>query len=486
MQSIISARLGLDDADPLTLAMQPSPDETPEEKAERLALEQHKKEVSDNIDAELEREQILQKRNPKPVKILLLGKSTTLKNFQLMYAPEDFRKERLSWRAVIQLNVVQSIRVILDFISRAEEESSSPVSPTSPHRTAALLNADILAIKNNLQPNIVAAESTLIRRLTSGGSASNGGPTRPTGMISDHKGTLKEIAINSAVNWKRAFKRNKGEKTGGGEGCDTADEDAIEWEDDPEDPWLLLQGHVQDMIALWSSPNVKKLMGKQSGRIEDISGYFLDSLERIIQPRYIPTDDDILHARLKTLGMFFPDDPYDMSWGTGTVTREWKVYDVGGHRSQVAAWAPYFDDMDAIIFLAPLSCFDQVLEEDHKVNRLEDSYKLWSMLASNPLLKHTNLILFMNKIDMLKNKLESGVRLKDYVISYGDRPNDVENTTAYLKRKFAAILSEKSPLPRVFYPHFTTVTDRHSTKAILANISDSLMRQNLLKTNLLA
>ncbi|KAF4616462.1 hypothetical protein D9613_008757 [Agrocybe pediades] len=424
MQSIISARLGLDDADPLTLAMQPSPDETPEEKAERLALEQHKKEVSDNIDAELEREQILQKRNPKPVKILLLGKSTTLKNFQLMYAPEDFRKERLSWRAVIQLNVVQSIRVILDFISRAEEDSSSPVSPTSPHRTAALLNADILAIKNNLQPNIVAAESTLIRRLTSGGSASNGGSTRPAGMISDQKGTLKEIAINSAVNWKRAFKRNKGEKNGGGEGCDTADEDAIEWEDDPEDPWLLLQGHVQDMVALWSSPNVKKLMGKQSGRIEDISGYFLDSLERIIQPRYIPTDDDILHARLKTL----------------------------------AAWAPYFDDMDAIIFLAPLSCFDQVLEEDHKVNRLEDSYKLWSMLASNPLLKHTNLILFMNKIDMLKNKLESGVRLKDYVISYGDRPNDVENTTAYLKRKFASILSEKSPLPRVFYPHFTTVT----------------------------
>lgn len=56
-----------------------------------------------------------------------------------------------------------------------------------------------------------------------------------------------------------------------------------------------------------------------------------------------------------------------------------------------AAWAPYFDDMDAIIFLAPISCFDQVyfpafqsipdrvltlpfccqvLEEDPGVNRL--------------------------------------------------------------------------------------------------------------------
>lgn len=35
-----------------------------------------------------------------------------------------------------------------------------------------------------------------------------------------------------------------------------------------------------------------------------------------------------------------------------------------------AAWAPFFDDMDAIIFLAPISCFDQVLAEDPTVNRL--------------------------------------------------------------------------------------------------------------------
>jgi hypothetical protein len=35
-----------------------------------------------------------------------------------------------------------------------------------------------------------------------------------------------------------------------------------------------------------------------------------------------------------------------------------------------AAWVPYMDDVDAIIFLAPISCFDQVLAEDPKVNRL--------------------------------------------------------------------------------------------------------------------
>lgn len=36
----------------------------------------------------------------------------------------------------------------------------------------------------------------------------------------------------------------------------------------------------------------------------------------------------------------------------------------------LAAWVPFFDDMDAIIFLAAISCFDQTLAEDATVNRL--------------------------------------------------------------------------------------------------------------------
>ena len=40
----------------------------------------------------------------------------------------------------------------------------------------------------------------------------------------------------------------------------------------------------------------------------------------------------------------------------------------------VAAWVPFFDDMNAIIFLAPVSCFDQVLMEDQSVNRLVSTF----------------------------------------------------------------------------------------------------------------
>jgi hypothetical protein len=97
----------------------------------------------------------------------------------------------------------------------------------------------------------------------------------------------------------------------------------------------------------------------------------------------------------------------------------------------------------AIIFLAPVSCFDQSLEEDHRVNRLvclsplptgssayysrvaqEDSVLLWKAIVSNRPLANTNLVLFLNKCDILQHKLAAGVRFAAHVVSYGDRPNE--------------------------------------------------------------
>jgi guanine nucleotide-binding protein subunit alpha len=93
--------------------------------------------------------------------------------------------------------------------------------------------------------------------------------------------------------------------------------------------------------------------------------------------------------------------------------------------------------VQAIIFLAPLS-FNQVLEEDRQVNRLEDSIYLWKEVCSNPLLARANIILFLNKMDILQKTLAAGIKVATYVPSYGNTPNDVENVTKYFKEKFRA------------------------------------------------
>ena len=96
---------------------------------------------------------------------------------------------------------------------------------------------------------------------------------------------------------------------------------------------------------------------------------------------------------------------------------------------QRPAWPTFFDDMNAIIFLAPVSCFNERLSEDPSVKRLDDSINLWHMICNNKLLRNTQLICFLNKTDLLKEKLARGVKFVEFMPNYGERPNDVRHVT---------------------------------------------------------
>ncbi|KAF9641877.1 G-alpha-domain-containing protein, partial [Thelephora ganbajun] len=127
--------------------------------------------------------------------------------------------------------------------------------------------------------------------------------------------------------------------------------------------------------------------------------------------------------------------------------------------------------VNAIIFLAPISTFDQALVEDPHVNRLEDSLLLWNSIVSNKLLRNVNIILFLNKCDLLQAKLDAGVRLNQHMISYGDRLNDTtlfQVVLLYFRNKFSALHQSHTPnRERELYIHLTSVTDIQRTHAII-------------------
>ncbi|KZT10357.1 G-alpha-domain-containing protein [Laetiporus sulphureus 93-53] len=491
--------------DPLELALAPPPDESEQDRRNRLAAEAEAKRISDIIDEEIQRQEKTEKKGPKPIKILLLGqsesgKSTTLKNFQLMNSPKAFRAERASWRAVIHLNVVRSIRLILEAMSDAHAaqvpgakfltshsstRASSSRSLLDPDggipRALPQLTAEHLKLKMRLSP-LLQVEQALIRKLTPPGSAEFEAThlAQMSNVSYMDRMHAKEVAVNTTFAWKGIFSKFMSDTR------DSIDSrEAIDW-DDPEDPGRIIYACGEDMIRLWNDDTIQALLRAQNIRLEDQPGFFLDSLDRVTSPRYVPSDEDVLRARLKTLGV----TEYRFSIKEGNMgggTREWRIYDVGGHRSLVrAAWAPYFDDMNAILFLAPISCFDQMLEEDANVNRLEDSVLLWKSIVSNPLLKKTSIVLFLNKVDIFKAKLEAGIKLGKYIVSYGNRPNDFESTSNYLRRKFAQIHKERSPEQRQFYCHFTTVTDTKSTQHILVDVQDTVIIKNLKNSSLIA
>lgn len=100
---------------------------------------------------------------------------------------------------------------------------------------------------------------------------------------------------------------------------------------------------------------------------------FLNNIVRISAREYIPSTgkplnepiytvndrralDDILHARIQTMGV--AEHIFDVDIHGKSVS--WHLFDVGGARGQRHTWVPYFDDANAIIFVSPISAFDQV------------------------------------------------------------------------------------------------------------------------------
>ncbi|OJA09485.1 hypothetical protein AZE42_05856 [Rhizopogon vesiculosus] len=474
------------DFDPLDEALRPPVDETEEDRVIRQAQEAEARRVSQAIDDSIRAEKQAQKKKG-IVRLLLLGqsesgKSTTLRHFQRLYTPTAFHEERILWRSVIQLNIVRSVRTILDVLSNLRlppidsgGEDSDDGTSNLPHelemlqmRLTPLRHIEALLIAKLIPPNEDETASVI-------GSSPLSAYHSHRSRNYEHSWRTQEVFVRPGATWKGVLaKGTRGRPVSLGDTGMHIRDEAQE----------VLNSCNYDIMTLWNDKLVREVLRRRKIRLEESSGFFLNDLDRVTALNYTPSDDDVLRARLKTVGVSEYRCEMEAVAGRESGT-EWRIIDVGGSRSQRATWVPFFDDVDAIIFLAPISSFDQVLSEDRSVNRLEDSVLLWKAVCSNKLLANVDLVLFLNKCDILDAKLSSGIRLSKYVRSYGDRPNDMETASKYFRSKFSAIHREYSPLPRKFYGFCTTVTDTTTTAGILASVRDMVVRRHLKQSRLL-
>ncbi|ESK93967.1 guanine nucleotide-binding protein alpha-4 subunit [Moniliophthora roreri MCA 2997] len=467
--------------DPITEALKPPPTETEAQRRVRLQEEAEAKRISEQIDEDLRQERELMKRKRGDVKLLLLGqaesgKSTLQKQFQLMYKPHSLDQERASWRTVIFFNVVRSIKHILSTLESWEDSledieykkhefvgsSTSPMqSPNgiseSPFASSSTPNkSSIAALRFRLSP-LVATDAALADRLSGGVTVSGSGK----GSVFVRSG-WQARAIENALGRKRQ------------QPAVDINSKSFEHTPDPltQDVSRMLEASKDDIKELWAHPTVRGLISKRRLKLDEWSEFFLRHIGRVSAQDYIPSTDDILHARIQTMGV--AEHIFDVNIHGKSVS--WHLFDVGGARGQRHTWVPYFDDANAIIFVAPVSAFDQYLEEDPRTNRIDDSLQLFTQICSNALLKNVHLVLFLNKTDLLKAKLDAGLRVQKYITSFGDRSNDYETVLQYFRAHFLQVHRRNNENRRVLYTHFTSVVDTKATQRIIGNVRDSIFR----------
>ncbi|KAJ3077553.1 Guanine nucleotide-binding protein G(t) subunit alpha-2, partial [Rhizoclosmatium hyalinum] len=194
----------------------------------------------------------------------------------------------------------------------------------------------------------------------------------------------------------------------------------------------------------------------------------MEHIDRISAPDYKPTNEDILNARVTTIGVH--ETKFKMD-GMLLV-----IYDVGGQRSERKKWAQYFDDTQAIIFLVAISAYDQVCSEDEETNRVVESMNLFGSICNHPLFKKTDMVLFFNKIDLFQEKVKKRP-VSLYFHDYEGPAEEYEPAANYFKKRFTDI--NKYPNEKRIYTHLTHATDTSMTKKVLASVLDSIVSKNL-------
>jgi len=153
---------------------------------------------------------------------------------------------------------------------------------------------------------------------------------------------------------------------------------------------------------------------------------------------------------------------------------KYRMVDVGGQRTERKKWIHCFQDVNAILFVSAISEFDQVCFEDGTTNRMTESLVLFNDVVNNQLFRTMPIILFLNKRDLLDEKLASGVKFGDQFPDFHGR-NELVDVVQFIEEKFVSLDMRQN---KFLYPHLTCATNQNDIKAVMDVIKGITVRKH--------
>ncbi|KAK5971513.1 G-protein alpha subunit [Trichostrongylus colubriformis] len=196
------------------------------------------------------------------------------------------------------------------------------------------------------------------------------------------------------------------------------------------------------ILRVWRDAAVQKIYALRSEiNLNDSSKYFLDNLASINKLDYTPTPRDLIMSYVPTIGVqnvIFSVDNHTF-----------QLFDIGGQRIDRRKWATMYDGIDAIFFCIAISEYNQMMEEDPEMNRLQDALAMLEKISGEEKFQKTPLLLFLNEIDVFREKLKM-MPLKDHWPEYnGSSADDALEFVEDLARK--AMVDRDASLIRIYH-----------------------------------
>jgi len=115
--------------------------------------------------------------------------------------------------------------------------------------------------------------------------------------------------------------------------------------------------HATKIKALWADRAIQlTYQNRAKFQLYDSAEYFMNKVDEIAAPDYVPNTDDILRIRVRTTGIREAD--FNING------QQFKMFDVGGQRSERKKWIHCFENVSALLWVCAMSSYDQTLFED--------------------------------------------------------------------------------------------------------------------------
>lgn len=415
----------------------------PPEGDDQLFLQQ--KLLSDAIDRSL----ITQDQGGKPVRMILLGtgesgKSTVLKQMKILHSQPFTNLERRQYANVIWVDLLESMKKLV-FNARKLHiplDCDQPGSSLIPYKR-------VIVDSKGLSDSD-ATDSLLTEKFN----------------------------ITYQKHYSRARYSKHHHKTGG---LDIDDDESNT--DNETDALASVHGKKKSYSREDIAEAISKLWHEDSGikkcfemsnrfQLESSMAYFFDQVHQFLDPKHMCSDHDIIMGRIKTTGITEND--------FAIKNINFKVLDAGGQRSERKKWIHCFQDLDAVVFVLAVLEYDQTLYEDDRVNRLEESFALFDALCNSRWFRNTPFIIFLNKVDLLKEKLPRSP-IKEYLPEYTGDTMDANSVIDFLEKGLLALNKTQKPI----YVHRTCATDTKAMGFVISAVTDMLIQQNLKKSGIM-
>jgi GTPase SAR1 family protein len=190
------------------------------------------------------------------------------------------------------------------------------------------------------------------------------------------------------------------------------EEELFEWDENTR----LNQDMGKRILKLFNSEALQKTYARRSEFwLLDSFSYYIKSLDRFVEPDWVPTEEDAVMARIRTTGIVVTnleqkfeekDKPVEYKDIMPPEKLLFQVVDVGGQRNERKKWIHCFDDVRCVLFCDNLAGYNQVLFEDSTKNRMHESLELFNKVTYNKIFEQTPIFLFLNKKDLFEHMIK--------------------------------------------------------------------------------